>query len=154
GDWLLARVFSIVGTDTDLTQDEVKRLADALLGSRFNPKDIEMAVLVSEGRMVWMNRYAMRLSCNLPHFEEIEKQADYYLRDRLDIRALSFMTQQPYRWPWYLATDYDSIPHPDTTSATIPQIPALDSERIRTRLLELRHVYQQQTGPVLAPDSG
>ncbi|MEO0080496.1 MAG: LCP family protein [candidate division WOR-3 bacterium] len=152
GDWLLARVFSIVGPDTDLTQDEVKRLADALLGTRFSPKEIEMAVLVSEGRMVWMNRYGMRLSCNLPHFEEIEKQADYYLRDRLDIRTLSFMTQEAYRWPWYLATDYDSIPRPDTTSASMLPIPAEESEPFRTRLLELRHLYKQQTEPSLAPD--
>jgi len=154
GDLLLARLFAIIGTDTDLTLDEVQRLADALLQTGFHPAKIELAVLVSEGRMVWLNRYHMRLSCYLPQYEEIGRQVDYYLRDRLEIKALSFMTQEAYRSPWYYFVNYDSIPPAD--SAVEPRAPGPlsteESLRLNTRLMELRQSYQPPS-VVPAPDS-
>ncbi|MEO0085295.1 MAG: LCP family protein [candidate division WOR-3 bacterium] len=109
GDALLSRVLSIVGPDTDLTRSEIDAVIAELNAGGFRPSSLETAVLVSEGRMLWLNRYGAELSVYLPHLEEIERQTDRFLRDRTDVRALDFMTQQHYHWPWYFGVNYDSV---------------------------------------------
>lgn len=108
GDALISRILAIVGPDTDLTRPETDAIIAELHAGGFRPESLATAVLVSEGRMLWLNRHGAELSVYLPHLEEIERQADRFLRDRPDAAALDFMTQQPYRWPWYFAVDYDS----------------------------------------------
>jgi hypothetical protein len=110
GDILIDRLFAIIGTDTDLNPAEAKYLLSRLRQHRFNPDRIALAVLVSEGRPVTLDRYAMTLSCYLPIYPEIEKQIQHYLLDDERIAALDFMTQQPYAWPDYLAREYNLLP--------------------------------------------
>jgi hypothetical protein len=114
GDHLVRRILAIVGPDTDLTRDEIARIIDGLRVARFEPDAIRTAVLVSAGAEVTLNRYKETLSCYLPVYYEIEKQADHFLRDRDDVAALDFMTQQDFRYPAYLDDNYvapaDSAP--------------------------------------------
>ncbi|MEO0070527.1 MAG: LCP family protein [candidate division WOR-3 bacterium] len=116
GDMLIDQTLKIVGSDTDFTAEEIKQLAGELRNKRFNPVDTRRAVLVSEGRPVTLDRYAMTLSCYLPIYPEMEKQIEHYLFDRDDISAMDFMTQQAYHWPEYMTVDYDLLPdyHHDT----------------------------------------
>uniref|UniRef100_A0A7C4GEF3 Cell envelope-related transcriptional attenuator domain-containing protein n=1 Tax=candidate division WOR-3 bacterium TaxID=2052148 RepID=A0A7C4GEF3_UNCW3 len=109
GDALISRLLAIVGPDTDLTRPELNAIIAELHAGRFRPESLDAAVLVSEGRMLWLNRYGAELSVYLPQLEEIERQADRFLRDHPDIPALDFMTQQHYHWPWYFGVNYDSV---------------------------------------------
>lgn len=138
GDELLRRLLAIVGEDTDLTLDEVRRLQDKLRAAGFRPAAIQGAVLVSEGRPVTLRRYELTLSCYLPIYDEIEKQRRRFLLDSLDVAALDFMTQQEYRWPGYMTVDYDSIAPPDTALLLAPAIMGMDSARIAYRLQRLQ----------------
>ncbi len=109
-DILLQRLFAIIGPDTDLTYSETKQLISQLRHQKFTPDRIRTAVLVSEGRPVTLDRYAMTLSCYLPIYPEMEKQIAYFLHDRDSVSALDFMTQQRYFWPGYMIQNYDLLP--------------------------------------------
>ncbi len=117
GEMIIKQVFNIIGDDTDLTPADVAQLINELHHRQFTPQRVRMAVLVSEGRPVTLDRYAMTLSCYLPIYPEIEKQVEFFLKDNERIQALDFMTQQPYFSPDYMAVDYDILPSPvtDTT---------------------------------------
>jgi len=130
GDLLLDRLFTIIGKDTDLTPSEVKGLLSRLRQQGFNPDQIRLAVLVSEGRPVTLDRYEMTLSCYLPIYPEMEKQIARYLNDRDEIEALDFMTQQNYPWPEYLNVEYDLLPD--------YRFDSLERQRLVKRLLELQ----------------
>ncbi|MGB9743019.1 MAG: LCP family protein [candidate division WOR-3 bacterium] len=110
GDLLIKRFFAIIGTDTDLSPAEAKYLLSRLRQNRFTPDRMELVVLVSEGRPVTLDRYTMTLSCYLPIYPEMEKQVRRYLADDDRVKALDFMTQQPYAWPDYLTREYDLLP--------------------------------------------
>jgi len=109
GDALLGRVLAIIGRDTDLTRPELDAVIAELHAGRFRPASLLTAVLVSEGRLLWLNRYGAELSVYLPHLGEIERQSARFLRDWDDVTALDFMTQEPYRWPRYFGVNYDSL---------------------------------------------
>jgi|UniRef100_A0A7V3PSI1 anionic cell wall polymer biosynthesis LytR-Cps2A-Psr (LCP) family protein len=137
GDILIDQFFKIVGTDTDLTPAELKYLLSQLRQNRFNPDLITLVVLVSEGRPVTLDRYAMTLSCYLPVYPEIEKQIQRYLYDDDRVAALDFMTQQFYSWPDYMTREYNLLP---------------EYQNDTLKRLELVKKIIQQTLP--APDSG
>ncbi len=115
GELLVRRVLAIVGADTDLTFDEVVQLVHGLDRAGFAPSTIKTAVLVGEGAPVYMERYADTLSCYLPAYGEIEKQARRYLLDDDSAPAISFMTREKYRAPGYLFGEYTVPLHPEST---------------------------------------
>lgn len=121
-DILLDRLFAIIGTDTDLTPTEAKQLISQLRSQGFKPDQIQLAVLVSAGRAVTLDRYMTTLSCYLPIYPEMEKQIEHYLYDRDNIPALDFMTQEHYNWPEYMNKDYDILPNPHADSLLRPKL--------------------------------
>ncbi|MGQ9708646.1 MAG: LCP family protein [bacterium] len=130
GDILIDRLFAIIGTDTDLTPSEVKGLLSRLRHQNFNPEKTRLAVLVSEGRPVTLDRYQMTLSCYLPIYHEIERQIEHYLKDREETPALDFMTQQHYTWPDYMTYEYNLLPD--------YRFDTLERKRLVKRLLKLQ----------------
>jgi len=146
GEILLRNVLGIVGTDTDLTFDEVFQLVHGLDRAGFEPSTIKTAVLVGEGASVYMQRYDDTLSCYLPAYREIEKQTRKYLLDDDSAEALSFMTRQKYAAPGYLFGDY-GLP------LTAESLPVTDTSGLSTRDKELlRQGVQPDTSPS-SPDS-
>ncbi|MEO0021788.1 MAG: LCP family protein [candidate division WOR-3 bacterium] len=110
GELLIDQFFRTVGTDTDLTPAEARYLFGMLRKNRFTPGKLRLAVLVSEGRPVTLDRYMITLSCYLPIYPEMERQIRHFLRDEDTVPALDFMTQQHYSWPWYMTRNYDLLP--------------------------------------------
>ncbi len=115
-DIILRRLFTIIGTATDLTLTETKQLISQLRHQGFKPDRLRLAVLVSEGRPVTLDRYLTTLSCYLPIYPEIEKQIGHFLKDQDATPALDFMTQQTYPWPSYMTREYDLLPRSGTDS--------------------------------------
>jgi len=139
GDILLSRMLAIVGNDTDLTADEIHEIADNLGRAGFSPAWTKTAVLIGEGANVTLARYNETLSCYLPAYPEIEKQAERFLLDRKDVVALDFMTQEPYHAPGYLFADYVV---PTDSADSVAPLPfdtvGMDTQVKSTRLKELR----------------
>jgi anionic cell wall polymer biosynthesis LytR-Cps2A-Psr (LCP) family protein len=138
GDIVIGRLLGIVGSDTDLTLDEVRELTDGLRRAGFRPGRIETAVLVGEGADVTLARYNQTLSCYLPVYAEIEKQAARFLKDDRSVDALDFMTQEKFRAPGYLFENYVV---PADSADTMPPLPfdttGMDTQLKSTRLKEL-----------------
>ncbi|MBN2464925.1 LCP family protein [candidate division WOR-3 bacterium] len=138
GDIVVRRLFSTVGEDTDLTPDEVNQIVDGLRRAGFSPATTETAVLVGEGSNVTLARYSMTMSCYLPVYREIEKQVDRFLLDKADVQALDFMSQEPYRMPGYVDSNYVVPLGPTHTVALLPfDTAGMDTQLQRTRLKEL-----------------
>jgi anionic cell wall polymer biosynthesis LytR-Cps2A-Psr (LCP) family protein len=138
GDMLIGRLLAIVGEDTDLTTDEAHQVIDGLRRAGFNPVRTETAVLVSEGVDVTLTRYNQTLSCYLPIYREIEKQVDRYLLDKKDVQALDFMSQEPFRVPYYVDSNYVTTVDSTDTVAPLPfDTTGMDSTLKSTRLKEL-----------------
>jgi hypothetical protein len=138
GDMVVARLLAIVGEDTDLTVDEVHQVTDGLRRAGFSPVRTETAVLVGEGADVTLARYDQTLSCYLPAYGEIEKQAARFLMDKRDVEALDFMTQEEFRAPGYLFENY--VTPTDSTDSLTPlpfDTTGMDTQLISTRLKEL-----------------
>jgi LCP family protein required for cell wall assembly len=146
GDMLVGKLLAIVGPDTDLTADEIDGIMAGLRRAGFRPGRIRNAVLVSEGAEVTLNRYKQTLSCYLPVYSEIEKQAQHFLFDKDEVKALDFMTQQPFRLPGYFEYDYvmDSVPL--VTESVVPA----DSQSNAT----LQHEMERTKTIAPPPDSG
>jgi anionic cell wall polymer biosynthesis LytR-Cps2A-Psr (LCP) family protein len=137
GDMVMGRLLAIVGEDTDLTLDEVHQLTDGLRRTGFSPVRTETAVLVAEGADVTLARYNQTLSCYLPAYGEIEKQAARFLMDARDVEALDFMTQEKFRAPGYLFENYVT-PTDSTDSLSLPfDTTGMDTQLVSTRLKEL-----------------
>jgi hypothetical protein len=138
GDMILGRMLAIVGADTDLTPDEIHEIADGLRRTGFSPAWTGTAVLVSEGAEVTLARYDQTLSCYLPVYREIEKQVDRFLLDKKDVQALDFMSQEPFRVPGYVGSNYvvpvDSV---DSVAPLPFDTTGMDTQVVRTRLKEL-----------------
>ncbi|UCG43320.1 MAG: LCP family protein [candidate division WOR-3 bacterium] len=130
GDATVRRVLGIVGRDTDLTADEVEALVSGLRFAGFQPPGISLAVLPGQEADVTMERYGMTMSCHLPAYHEIGKQADRFLRDE-NVEALDFMTRQHFHGPAYLYQDYVRL---------APEESLLDTTSLRTRLLEMQQL--------------
>jgi len=111
GDFLLDQTFTVLGTDIDLTPVEAKYLLGYLRQKQFSPQKINLAVLVSEGRPVTLDRYEMTLSCYLPIYPEIARQVEHFLMGNDTVPALDFMTQQHYSWPAYMMANYNLLPN-------------------------------------------
>jgi len=138
GDLILRRLLAIVGPDTDLTPDETHEVAEGLREVGFSPAWIKTAVLVSEGAEVTLARYNQTLSCYLPVYREIEKQVDRFLLDKKEVQALDFMTQEPYRVPIYVESNY--VTPVDSTDSVVPlpfDTTGMDTQVKSTRLKEL-----------------
>jgi hypothetical protein len=145
GDMLISRVLAIVGEDTDLTGDEVHQVIDGLRRAGFGPVRTETAVLVSEGADVTLTRYNQTLSCYLPIYGEIEKQVDRYLLDKKDVQALDFMTQEPFRVPYYADSNYVTAVDSTDTVAPLPfDTTGMDTQLKSTRLKELGAVRKEK----------
>jgi hypothetical protein len=137
GDMVVGRLLAAVGSDTDLTLDEVRQLAGDLRQAGFSPVKTGTAVLVSEGARVTLTRYNMTLSCCLPVYGEIEKQIERFLLDKQDVAALDFMTQEKFRAPGYLFADY-AAPSDSTDTLSLPfDTTGMDTQVKATRLKEL-----------------
>ncbi len=137
GDQVVRRLLAVVGPDTDLTAAEIDEIAGRLRRAGFTPGSARSAVLVGYGADVTLSRYRMTLSCYLPVYGEIEKQARAFLRDEPGVAALDFMTQQQFRVPSYLDASYVLPEQVDSA----PQLPfdttGMDSATLATRLKEL-----------------
>jgi anionic cell wall polymer biosynthesis LytR-Cps2A-Psr (LCP) family protein len=119
--WLLPQVLSLIGADTDLASDDVQYVMTELRTRRFAPDSIETAVLIGAGAPVTLWSYGQTLSCYIPNYGEIEKQVDYYLKDRRDVPAFSFMEQnQKIPWPGYCFDSYDFMPETVAVDTTSP----------------------------------
>ena len=152
GDMVLGRLLAIVGEDTDLTIDEVHQIIDGLRRAGFTPVRTGTAVLVAEGAEVTLARYDMTLSCYLPVYGEIEKQAERFLLDRQDVAALTFMTQEKFRAPGYLFANYVA-PSDSADSLALPfDTAGMDSQVISTRLKELGRAKGHDRNPPGIPD--
>ena len=152
GDMVLGRLLAIVGEDTDLTIDEVHQIIDGLRRAGFTPVRTGTAVLVAEGAEVTLARYDMTLSCYLPVYGEIEKQAERFLLDRQDVAALTFMTQEKFRAPGYLFANY-VVPSDSADSLALPfDTAGMDSQVISTRLKELGRAKGHDRNPPGIPD--
>ena len=153
GDMLLERVLAVVGTDTDLTADEVHEVADGLRRAGFSPARTRTAVLVGEGAEVTLAHYNMTLSCYLPAYREIEKQVDRFLLDKEDVAALDFMTQEKYSAPGYLFANY--VVPVDSTDSVAPlpfDTAGMDTQVKSTRLKELDLTKGHDRNPPGIPD--
>ncbi|MCX6842805.1 MAG: LCP family protein [candidate division WOR-3 bacterium] len=138
GDMILQRLLAIVGPDTDLTPDEIHEVAEGLREVGFSPTWIKTAVLVSEGAEVTLTRYNQTLSCYLPVYREIEKQVDRFLLDKKEVQALDFMSQEPYRVPAYVDSNYAAPVDSADSVAPLPfDTAGMDTQVIDTRLKEL-----------------
>jgi hypothetical protein len=138
GDIILQRMLAIVGTDTDLTLDEIHEVADGLRRAGFSPAWTKTAVLVSEGADVTLTRYNQTLSCYLPVYREIEKQTDRFLLDKKEVQALDFMSQEPFRVPGYFDSSY--VTPVDSAESVVPlpfDTTGMDTQVRSTRLKEL-----------------
>jgi anionic cell wall polymer biosynthesis LytR-Cps2A-Psr (LCP) family protein len=146
GDMLIGRMLAIVGEDTDLTGNEVHQVIDGLRRAGFRPARTETAVLVAEGADVTLTRYNQTLSCYLPIYREIEKQVDRYLLDKKDVQALDFMTQEPFRVPYYADSDY--VTAVDSTDTVMPlpfDTTGMDTQLKSTRFKELGVTERERT---------
>jgi hypothetical protein len=113
-EWLVAQSLALLGSDTDLSADDVRYIIRELKTRKFRPDSIETAVMIGAEGPVTLYSYGQTLSCCLPVYDENEKQIAYYVKDRLDVQAWSFMEQnQRIRWPGYVFENYDFMP--DTT---------------------------------------
>jgi hypothetical protein len=138
GDMVMGRLLAIVGEDTDLFLDEVHQVMDGLRQTGFSPVRTETAVLVAVGADVTLARYNQTLSCYLPAYGEVEKQAARFLMDKRDVEALDFMTQEKFRAPGYLFANY-VVPTDSADSLSLPfDTTGMDTQLISTRLRELR----------------
>jgi hypothetical protein len=138
GDMVIGRLLAIIGEDTDLTGDEVHQVIDGLRRTGFSPVRTETAVLVSEGTDVTLTRYNQTLSCYLPIYGEIEKQVERYLLDKKDVQALDFMTQEPFRVPYYVDSNYVTAVDSTDTVGPLPfDTTGMDTQLKSTRLKEL-----------------
>ncbi len=138
GDMILARTLAIVGKDTDLTPDEIHEIAEGLGRAGFSPAWTRTAVLVGEGADVMLARYNLTLSCYLPVYREIEKQVDRFLLDKKEVQALDFMSQEPFRVPGYLDSNYVVLVDSTDSVAPLPfDTTGMDTQVKSTRLKEL-----------------
>ena len=138
GDMVMGRLLAIVGEDTDLSLDEVHQVIDGLRRTGFSPVRTETAVLVTVGADVTLARYNQTLSCYLPAYGEIEKQAARFLMDKKDVEALDFMTQEKFRAPGYLFANY--VAPTDSADSLVPlpfDTTGMDTQLKSTRLKEL-----------------
>lgn len=142
GDMLINKLLGIVGTDTDLTADEIDAVASGLRRSGLSPARIRTAVLVSSGAEVTLNRYHQTLSCYLPVYTEIQKQVDFFLLDKDEVKALDFMTQQPFRVPGYF--EYNYVTMMDSGPVLEFETTGLDSKRMETKSLELEQLKNEK----------
>lgn len=138
GDMILQRLLAIVGPDTDLTPDEIHEVAEGLREIGFSPTAIKTAVLVGEGADVTLTHYNQTLSCYLPAYGEIKKQVDRFLLDKKEVQALDFMTQESFRAPGYLFSNYVvPIDSADSVAPLPFDTTGMDTQVVRTRLKEL-----------------
>lgn len=132
---LLPQVLSLLGNDTDLTAGELQAIITRLRQRRFVPDSIATAVLIGVPGPVTLESYGQTLSCYIPAYNEIERQANYYLKDKLDAPAPSFMEQnQKIRYPGYCFENYDFMPDTsriDTLNPTWRRLPATGQESLR-----------------------
>ena len=134
---VIGRMLAIVGEDTDLSTDEVHQVTNGLRRAGFSPAKTETAVLVGEGADVTLTRYNQTMSCYLPAYGEIEKQAARFLMDKKDVDAISFMTQEKFRAPGYLFAGY-VVPTDSADSLALPfDTTGMDTQVRATRLKEL-----------------
>jgi LCP family protein required for cell wall assembly len=142
GDMLVNRLLGIVGPDTDLTADEIDAVVSDVRRSGMSPTRIRTAVLVSSGAEVTLNRYHQTLSCYLPVYTEIRKQVDFFLLDKDEVKALDFMTQEPFRVPGYF--EYNYVTMMDSGPVLEFETTGLDSKRVETKSLELQQLKNEK----------
>jgi hypothetical protein len=119
--WVLSQGLLIMGHDTDMSPDDMQYVIQQLRSRRFVPDSIETAVLIGAGAPVTLAKYGQTLSCCLPAWNEVEKQVDFYVRDRREVQALSFMAEeQKIHWPDYVFADYDLMPDTTKVDTTNP----------------------------------
>ena len=154
GDMVIGRMLAIVGEDTDLSADEVHQLTNGLRRAGFSPAKTETAVLVGEGADVTLARYSQTMSCYLPAYGEIEKQAARFLMDKKDVDAISFMTQEKFRAPGYL---FESYVTPTDSADSLTPLPfdttGMDAQLKSTRLKELGAAREHGRGETTATDT-
>jgi anionic cell wall polymer biosynthesis LytR-Cps2A-Psr (LCP) family protein len=120
--WLAGQMLNLLGGDTDVTADDLQYIVGGLRRGKFSPDSIETAVMIGVEAPVTLYSYGQTLSCCLPVYGEIEKQVDFYLRDRLETTAFSFMEQnQKIPWPGYVFGDYDLMPDTARTDSLNPE---------------------------------
>jgi len=120
--WLASQMLALLGSDTDVSVDDLQYIIGELRRREFSPDSIETAVMVGEEVPVTLYAYGQTLSCCLPVYRENQKQLDYYLHDKLDAGASSFMEQnQRTPRPSYVFASYDPTPDPAPAESPNPE---------------------------------
>ena len=155
GDIVLGRLLAVVGEDTDLTLDEARQVIDGLRQAGFRPDRTETAVLVAVGADVTLARYNQTLSCYLPVYAEIDKQAARFLKDEPGVEAISFMTQEKFHAPGYVFENY--VTPTDSADSLVPlpfDTTGMDTQLKSTRLKELGAASREKSATdTVAADS-
>jgi len=129
-------------------------VTNGLRRAGFSPAKTETAVLVGEGADVTLARYSQTMSCYLPAYGEIEKQAARFLMDKKDVDAISFMTQEKFRAPGYLFENYVT---PTDSADSLTPLPfdttGMDAQLKSTRLKELGAAREHGRGETTATDT-
>lgn len=92
---------------TNLTDDDINKILIELKEKNFNPKDIELGVMIGYQADVYLNRFSQNLSCYLPIYEEIEKQIKYFIYDSINITPKFYLSdKEKFFIPDYVRKDY------------------------------------------------
>ena len=128
--WLLPQGLQMLGSDTDLSPDDLQYIIQRMKSQFMKPDSIETALLVGAGAPVTLWEYQQTLSCCIPAWNEVEKQVDFYLRDKRNVEAVSFMEEdQKIRWPGYVFENYDFMPDTLVADTTNPEYRRLMLEK-------------------------
>jgi hypothetical protein len=154
--WLAGNGLTMLGSDATVTQDDLQYIITRLKRERFNPDSIETAVMIGNEGPVTLYTYGQTLSCCLPNYAENEKQVDFFMRDKLDTKAFSFMEQdQKIPWPGYDFEDYDLMPdttHVDTLNPVYQRLMLEQGQFLnRDSTRHADSLARRDTGKLLVP---
>ncbi|MEO0088108.1 MAG: LCP family protein [candidate division WOR-3 bacterium] len=92
---------------TDLTDDDLTKIFVELKEKNFDPKNIELGVMIGYQAYVYLNRFSKNLSCYLPIYEEIEKQIEYFIYDSTKVSPKFYLDdREKFFIPEYVKKDY------------------------------------------------
>ncbi|MCS7250221.1 MAG: LCP family protein [candidate division WOR-3 bacterium] len=92
---------------TNLNEDDINKIFIELKEKNFDPKDIELGVMIGYQANVYLNRFSQTLSCYLPIYEEIEKQIKYFIYDSTNISPKFYLSNnESFFIPEYVKRDY------------------------------------------------
>lgn len=105
---ILKKIFwEVFKKATDLTEDDINKILVELKEKKFDPKNIELGVMIGYQSDVYLNRFSQNLSCYLPIYEEIEKQIKYFIYDSTNIIPKFYLNdKEKFFIPEYVKKNY------------------------------------------------